>query len=69
MSQSSRKFLGYVVIGSLVFGLVLMALSLGVDGLFLTGLGMFSVGLVISIVWGMWNSAGWMDKQTRKYFD
>jgi len=65
MSQSSRKFLGYIVIGSLVFGLLFMAIAPGVDGLFLTGLGVFSVGLVISIVWGMWNVAGFAESKIR----
>ena len=69
MSQSSTRILGYVVISSLVFGLLFMAIAPGVDGLFLTGLGVFSLGLVISIVWGVCNSAGWMDKQTRRHFD
>ena len=68
MSQTI-KLLSLVVVFSIVIGIILMALAEHVDGVFLTGLGMFSVGLVISIVWGMWNSAGWMDKQTRKYFD
>jgi len=65
MSQSSTRILGYVVIGSLVFGLLLMAIAQGVDGLFLTGLGVFSVGLVISIVWGMWNVACFADSKIR----
>ena len=63
MSQSSTRILGKVVIGSLVFGLLFMAMAPGVDGLFLTGLGVFSVGLVISIVWGMWSTSGWAAKK------
>jgi len=42
-----------------------MVLAEHVDGVFLTGLGVFSVGLVTSIVWGMWNVAGWADSKIR----
>ena len=46
-----------------------MAVSGGVDGVFLTGLLLFLLGLVILVTSIIWSAAGWMDKQTRKYFD
>jgi len=69
MSQTS-KILSWIVIFSFILGLILMALAEHVfEGAFLTGLGLFILGLVISITWAIWNTSGWMERQTRKYFD
>jgi len=65
LSQSSTRTLAYFVLVSIILGIILMAVAEHVDSVFLAGLGMFSIGLVISIVWGMWNVAGFVDSKIR----
>jgi len=68
MSQTSG-ILAVVVIFSFIIGIILMAVSEGIDGVFLIGLVLFFLGLIILVTSIIWSAAGWMDKQTRKYFD
>jgi len=68
MGQTS-KILSWIVILSFVLGILLMAVSSGIDMIFYTGLSLFLLGIVILVVSMIWSAAGWMDKQTRKYFD
>jgi len=46
-----------------------MAVSSEIDMIFYTGLALFLLGIVILVVSMIWSAAGWMDKQTKKYFD
>lgn len=68
MSQTSG-ILALVVIFSFIIGIMFMAISEGIDGVFLTGLGLFLLGMIILLVSVIWSTSGWMEKQTRKYFD
>ena len=68
MGQTSG-ILAFIVIVSFAIGILLMAVAEHVDGVFLTGLALFLLGTMILVVSMIWSSAGWMEKQTRKYFD
>lgn len=67
--MNAKQVIASITLFFFVIGISLMAIAERVDGVFLSGLGLFILGLVISIVWGIWNTSGWAEKQTRKYFD
>jgi len=67
--SKAGKIPSCIVIFSFVIGIILMAISEHVDSVFFTGLGLFLLGVAILVVSMIWNIAGWMDRQAKKYFD
>jgi len=65
ISYQTARTLGFVVIGFFVIGILLMAVSEHIDGIFLTGLGLFFLALISTIIWNMWKVAGWADSKLR----
>ena len=62
----ASKFVSFMIIGSFIFGIILMALAEHVyEDAFGIGLFLFLFGIAISTIWGIWNSAGWMAKKIR----
>ena len=65
MSQTSR-ILASIVMGSIVLGIILMAVAVSVlQDAFGIGLGLFCLGIGISAIWGVWNTAGWAERKIR----
>jgi len=67
MGKASR-ILGCIIIGSFILGIALMALAESVleEG-FGIGLLLFLLGVSITTIWVVWSTAGWMERQTRKF--